>query len=84
MDDQDKPSYLTVTIKQSKTNPFRKGMFIIIGRTGGPLCPVAAILAYMVRGEPGTGPLFHFQDGRPLTRQRFVVKLREILQEIGL
>ena len=57
---------------------------IIIGRTGGPLCPVAAILAYTVRRGPSTGPLFRFQDGRPLTCQRFVVRLREVLQAIGL
>ena len=84
VDNKDNPSDLTVTIKQSKTDPFRKGVDIIIGRTSGPLCPVAAILAYMAKRGPGTGPLFRFQDGRPLTRQRFVAKLREVLQEVGL
>ena len=59
-------------------------MSIIIGHTGGPLTTVAAILAYMVRRGPGTGPLFCFQDGRPLTQQCFVVKLREVLEAIGL
>ena len=42
VDSQERPSYLKVKIKQSKTDPFRKGVEIIIGRTGGPLCPVAA------------------------------------------
>ena len=32
----------------------------------------------------GEGPLFRFQDGRFLTRQRLVAKLREVLQEVGL
>ena len=42
------------------------------------------MLAYMARREPGSGPLFRFCDGRPLTRQRFVLNLREVLQEAGL
>ena len=84
VDSQERPSYLKVKIKQSKTDPFRKGVEIIIGRTGGPLCPVAAVLAYMARRGPGSGPLFRFCDGRPLTRQRFVLNLREVLQEAGL
>ena len=32
---------------------FRKRVRVIIGRTGGPLYPVAAILAYMVLCKPG-------------------------------
>ena len=68
VDNVRQPSYLAVQIKQSKTDPFRKGVQVIIGRTGGPLCPVVAILAYMVLRKPGEGPLFRFKDGRPLTR----------------
>ena len=63
---------LAVQIKQSKTDPFWKAVQVIIGRTGGPLCPVAAILAYMVLRKSGKGPLFRFKDGRLLTRVRFV------------
>ena len=36
-------------IKQSKTDPFRIGVNMIIGHTKGLLCPVAAILSYMAR-----------------------------------
>ena len=46
VDNVRQPSYLAVKIKQSKTDRFRKGVQVIIGRTGGPLCPVTAILAY--------------------------------------
>ena len=61
------PSYLQVSLKQSKTEPFRNGVKIIIGRAEGPLCPVAAVLAYMALGGSGEGPLFQFQDGCFLT-----------------
>ena len=84
VDDLKQPTFITVNIKQSKTDPFRKGVQIVIGRTGGPLCPVAAILAYMALRGPGDGPLFQFNDGRALTRERFVDQVRKVLQEAGI
>ena len=42
------PSYLEVRIKASKTEPFRKGVTVYLSRTNSDLCPVSAILAYMV------------------------------------
>ena len=55
-----------------------------MGRTGNELCPVAATLAYMVQRGPGPGPLFKFQDGKPLTRQRFVARVHEALTSAGV
>ena len=43
------PSFIQARIKSSKTDPFRKGMSVYLGVAGGELCPVAAILDYMVR-----------------------------------
>ena len=59
-------------------------MQVIIGHTGGPLCPVAAILTHMVPRKPSEGPLFHVTDGRPLTRVRCVSQVREALQHVGI
>ena len=84
VDDKRQPSFITISIKQSKTDPFRKGVTIVIGRAPGPLCPLAAVLSYMAMRKPGEGPLFRFKDGRPLTRERFVLKVREALQQIGI
>lgn len=69
VDNRERPSYLKVIIKHTKTGPFRKWVDIVIGRAEGPLCPVAAILAYMALRGAGPGPLFGFKDGRPLTQQ---------------
>ncbi len=55
---------IRVTIKQSKTDPFRKGIDLFIGKTESDLCPVAAILGYLVARGSQPGPLFVFQDGR--------------------
>ena len=62
------PQYLGVWIKASKTNPFRKGVLVYLGRTDKELCPVAAVLSYMVLQGEAAGPLFCFSDGRYLSR----------------
>ena len=83
VDSKQQPSFITVNIKQSKTDPFRKGVTIVVGHAVGPLCPLVAVLTYMALRRPRQGPLFRFGDGRPLTRERFVAKVREVLQQIG-
>ena len=46
------PGIIRVHIKQSKTDPFRKGVHLFIGRTQSDICPVRAILNYLVvRGK---------------------------------
>ena len=66
IDSPSSPSVVRVRIKQSKTDPFRQGVDLFLGRTHTDL----AILGYLV--VRGAGPLFRFADGRPLTRSRFV------------
>ena len=54
------------------------------GLCGGQLCPVAAVLAWMVmRGTLMGQPLFYFSDGSTLTRQRFVTELWKALRSNG-
>lgn len=84
IDDPEKPSVLRVRIKASKTDPFRKGVDVYLGRTNKDLCPLEAILPYLaIRGDK-QGFLFQFQDGRLLTKDRFVSKVRELLQQSGV
>ena len=84
LDDNRRPSLLRVTIKQSKTDPFRKGVSIFVGRTGTQLCPVAALLNYLCSRGTASGPLFVFADGRLLTRSRFVEQVRDGLTKAGV
>ena len=84
VDDVGTPHYLEVRIKASKTDPFRKGISVYLGRTDTDLCPVAAILGYMVHRGFRQGPFFMFQDGRFLTRDRFVAQVRRALQAAGV
>ncbi len=77
------PSLLMVTLKQSKTDQFRKGITLMLGRTGTDLCPVASMAAYVLRGK-AKGPLFCFSDGHYLTRQRLVQAVQSALGHTGV
>ena len=78
------PSVVRVTIKQSKTDPFRQGIDLFLGKTDSDLCPVAALLGYLFCRGRAAGPLFLFRDGRMLTRPRFVAAVRAALAEAGV
>ena len=78
------PTWMHVHIKQSKCDQFADGIKLFIGATNSDLCPVAAMLGYLVeRGSP-PGPLFLFENGQVLTRVRFVSALRSALRECGI
>ena len=58
------PRWLVVRIKASKTDPFRQGVSIYLGRTRNDLCPVSAVLGYMVQRGMQDGPFFRFEKNR--------------------
>ena len=78
------PSCLRVQIKASKTDPFRKGCYVHIGRGLFPLCAIQSLLAYLSLRGDGPGPLFIFRDGRPLSRTILTSWLRRILSAAGI
>ena len=41
------PSTISLVIKQSKMDQERKGVTIVIGKTGDDICPVSALLSYL-------------------------------------
>jgi hypothetical protein len=84
VDSLSQPQILRVHLKASKTDPFRVGIDIFIGKTDNSLCPVSAVLSYMVERGADRGPFFRFQDGKPLTRVRFVTKIKEALAASGV
>lgn len=48
-----------------------------------PVCPVTAVLAYLMLRSKGPSPLFRFEDGRPLTRTWMVQEVKRGLKEAG-
>ena len=84
VDNREHPTYLSVTLRQSKTDAFGAGITLYIGTTGDHICPVSAVLAYLAIRPPVTGPLFVHADGRPLSRVDLVVVVRRALSTTGL
>ena len=84
VDSIDAPSTIKLRIKASKTDQFRKGVDIFLGRTHNHLCPVEALLAYIAKRGKEQGLLFRFEDKRLLTKDRFVSRVREALSQAGV
>ena len=80
VDSPTNPQRFRVFIKCFKKDPFHKGCFIFLGRGSFPLCPVVSLLNYLHLRGPGTGPLFVYQDGTPLSRPWLSLFLRTTLQ----
>ena len=78
------PTIIRVSIKQSKTDPFQRGFDLFLGKSGSDLCPLSAILNYLVVRGVAPGPLIVYRDGWFLTRQQFVTAVREALQTAGV
>ena len=78
------PRSVRIHLRRSKTDPFREGASISLPRTNDDLCPMAALLSWLVHRGNSPGPLFRLQSGAPLTRPRLVIELRKVLGEVGL
>ena len=84
VDDTHSTSIMRVSIKQSKTDPFCRGVNLFMGRTSTELCPVSAMLNYLAIRGSSYGPLFMFRDGPFLTREHLVAALRSALSKAGV
>ena len=78
------PTVLKVRLKMSKTDQTRQGCTLVVGCTGGRLCPVAAVLGFMAAAGRKQGPLFQYASGKPLTQAGFVVELKSALDRQGV
>ena len=77
------PTCFKVRIKCSKTDPFRAGCDIYLGRGVDSVCPIVALGNYLSRRGSTPGPLFLFSNGRPLTRQQLSSSVQAILHAAG-
>lgn len=84
VDDTNNPKMIQVHLKASKTNPFRAGVDVFIGRAGNKLCPIRAMTEYLSRRGGSAGPLFYFKNGKFLTRATFVAKVRDAMSQKGI
>ena len=79
VDALDQPTCIRVNIKASKTDTFRKGCLIYIGKARPPLYAVEALLKYLAVRGVSSGPLFLLQSRVPLSRTLITSWLRDNL-----
>ena len=84
VDNATTPKVLRLRLKSSKTDPFRLGVNVFMGRTGEAICPVTAMLTYLAIRGTDNGPLFRLRGGNPLTKPAFVSSVRGALARAGL
>lgn len=78
------PTMVKIRIKCSKTDPFRHGVDVHLGKTLQTLCPVTALLNYLAIRGNRPGLLFHFRDNSPLTKTKLTSNLRRLLNQVGI
>ena len=82
-----KKQLVSVNIKVSKTDPFRKGITVKLFETGHTLCPYTVLTKFVqirrAMRASDVDPLFYLPECRILTRQVFVQNLRTLLTLIG-
>ena len=83
-DQLDLPTCLQVRIKASKTDPFRSGCYIHIGRGAFPLCAISAMSSFLHKRGNSPGPLFLLQNGQQLTREVLNSWLGTIFANAGI
>ena len=84
VDSRENPSFLAITLRGSKTDPYGLGQVLYVGRTGSPICPVAAVLSFLAVRPPSAGPLFVHADSSPLTRAQLIAAVRSALEGLGV
>ena len=64
VDNYKNPQFLEVRIKVSKPYPFRLGVSVYLGIKSSSLCPVAAVLHYMVQhgNKPGLSFSYYLKE----------------------
>ena len=81
------PSGMRLFLSTSKTDQYGGGQWITIGVSGHSVCAVAAMRAWwthLSRSRSCSQVLFHFSDGKPLTRCRLSTHLAALIASAGL
>ena len=84
IDNKVSPRMILLHIKQSKTDATRQGAQVVLGVTGKDICPVKALLPYLVIRRAQPGPLFITPDNHHLTQPLFRSMLHSLLKQVGL
>ena len=75
---------IRLSIKQSKTDPFHKGIQFFLGKTDHNVCLIAAILPCLALRGSKPDPLIMTYNSSSLTRHYFSTSLSAILSAAGV
>ena len=76
-------------LKESKTDPFRRGICIQLHKINHSICPFLILQKYIASRierriySSSCDPLFITEFGQPLDRNYFIGKLKHVLQLVG-
>ena len=72
------PSYILIRLRQSKTDPFRRGCSITLAATGISTCPCKAICHYanLISPRNQKDPLFSAGQFSPLMREHLITAIK--------
>lgn len=73
---------LTLHIPAFQTDPFRRGVSILIAATGDEACPLCS-LCYLYRAFPSAPNAPFFQSSKGSSRPRISAILRSMLEDLG-
>ena len=82
-DVQSSPTIITIYLKQSKTDPFRRGQSITLQATSTSTCPVHAMNLFIDLTTNRTGLLYCGGRFNPQSRKQLARALRMLLQLTG-
>ena len=74
-DNHSAPKILKIHLKQSKCYQLGKEVHVFLGRTNDFLCPVAAVLTYIVQRGTSHGPFFIRTNGSPSSKSYSVARV---------
>jgi len=85
LDSHNSPSKVWLFIKQSKTDQFRQGVHLCLGKADSSLYPVKELLTYFAAHGTTSDPLFICNGGSViLSQQLFRSLLSNVLKQSGL
>jgi hypothetical protein len=83
-------THVILKLKQSKTDPFRKGVDIKLFCMGSGICPTCLLARYLKlrknlfpMASAQVDSCFLTEEGRPLTRAQFLTYLKQVLKSAG-
>lgn len=76
--------FLEITIKGSKTDPFREGAIVTLPKLKSRLCPINTMREYLVNKRRGEGPLFQWENGSYLTRENIAQIFSKYFDDVNL